>query len=153
LGGDPKAGGFSIKRVERNGALAQDGIEIGPGENLSNVRVIVGHGNLTLRGQVKVVGGSLPPHIGIYVNLNRVNESESGSILGAFVDGRGQFMFQNLIPGDYEVRLIGNNFQPGEPRDKSLSKLIYNTKQKVSVGANSQPTVTLVIDLGQKESN
>jgi len=153
LGGDPKAGGFSIKRVERNGALAQDGIEIGPGENLSNVRVIVGHGNLTLRGQVKVVGGSLPPHIGIYVNLNRVNESESGSILGAFVDGRGQFMFQNLIPGDYEVRLIGNNFQPGEPRDKSLSKLIYNTKQKVSVGANSQPRVTLVIDLGQKESN
>src|SRR6266508_1850246 len=101
----------------------------------------------------KLVGGSLPPHIGIYVNLNRVNESESGSILGAFVDGRGQFMFQNLIPGDYEVRLIGNNFQPGEPRDKYLSKLIYNTKQKVSVGANSQQTVTLVIDLGQKESN
>src|SRR5262249_53499668 len=97
LGGDPKAGGFAIKRIERDGALAQDGIEIGPGENLSNVRVIVGHGNLTLRGEVKVIGGSLPPHIGIYVNLNRVNESESGSTLGAFVDGRGQFMFQNLI--------------------------------------------------------
>jgi len=102
---------------------------------------------------VKVIGGSLPPHIGIYVNLNRVNESESGGILGAFVDARGQFMFQNLIPGDYEVRLIGNNFQPGEPRDKSLSKLIYNTRQKISIGANSQPTVTLVVDLGQKESN
>jgi hypothetical protein len=153
LGGDPKAGGFAIKRIERDGALAQDGIEIGPGENLSNVRVIVGHGNLTLRGEVKVIGGSLPPHIGIYVNLNRVSESESGGILGAFVDARGQFMFQNLIPGDYEVRLIGNNFQPGEPHDKSLSKLIYNTRRKISIGANSQPTVTLVVDLGQKESN
>ena len=153
LGGDPKAGGFAIKRIELNGERAQDGIEIGPGENLSNVRVIVGHGNLTLRGEVKVIGGSLPPHIGIYVNLNRLNESESGSTLGAFVDARGQFMFQNLIPGDYEVRLIGNNFQPGEPRDKSLSKLIYNTRQKISIGAKSQPTVTLVVDLGQKESN
>jgi hypothetical protein len=150
---DPRAGGFSIKRIERDGALVQNGIEIGPGENLSNVRLIVGHGNITLRGEVKVIGGSLPPHIGIYVNLNRVNESESGSTLGAFVDGRGQFMFQNLIPGDYEVRLIGNNFQPGEPRDKSLSQLIYRTKQKVSIGNHSQPTVTLVIDLGQKESN
>jgi hypothetical protein len=150
---DPKAGGFSIKRIERDGALVQDGIEIGPAENLSNVRLIVGHGNITLRGEVKVIGGSLPPHIGIYVNLNRINESESGSTLGAFVDGRGQFMFQNLIPGDYEVRLISSNFQPGEPRDKSLSQLIYRIKQKVSIGNNSQPTVTLVIDLGQKESN
>ena len=153
LGGDPKAGGFAIKRIERGGAQAQDGIEVGPGENLSNVRVIVGHGNLTLRGEVKVIGGSLPPHIGIYVNLNRVSESESGPPLGTFVDARGQFMFQNLIPGDYEVRLIGNNFQPGEPRDKSLSKLIYNTRQKISIGANIQPTVTLVVDLGQKEGN
>jgi hypothetical protein len=153
LVGDPKAGSFAIKRIERGGALAQDGIEVGPGENLSNVRVIVGHGNLTLRGEVKVIGGSLPPHIGIYVNLNRLSESESGPPLGTFVDERGQFMFQNLIPGDYEVRLIGINFQPGEPRDKSLSKLIYNTRQKISFGANSQPTVTLVVDLGQKESN
>jgi len=149
LGGDPKAGGFAIKRIERGGAQAQDGIEVGPGENLSNVRVIVGHGNLTLRGEVKVIGGSLPPHIGIYVNLNRVSESESGPPLGTFVDARGQFMFQNLIPGDYEVRLICNNFQPGEPRDKSLSKLIYKTRQKISFGANSQPMVTLVVDLGQ----
>ena len=52
----------------------------------------------------------------------------------------------------YEERLITNNFQPGEPRDKSLAKLIYNTRQKVSIGANSQPTVTLVIDLGQTQS-
>jgi hypothetical protein len=150
---ESKDGCFSIKRIERDGALVEDGLEIGSGESLANMRVVAGYGNLTLRGEVKVIGGSLPPHLGIYVNLNRVNESESGSTLGAFVDGRGQFIFQNLIPGDYEVRLIGTNFQPAEPRDKSLSKLIYNTRQKISIVNNNQATVTLVIDLSQKESN
>lgn len=152
FGGDPRGNVFSIKRIERDGSLVQDGIEIGPGENLSNLRVIVGHGALTLRGVVKVIGGNLPPHIGIYVNLSRINESESGAPLGAHVDERGHFMFQNLTPGNYEVRLISMNYQPGAPVDKSISKLIYNTRQKVSIGANSQPAVTFVIDLGQKES-
>jgi protocatechuate 3,4-dioxygenase beta subunit len=152
LGGDPKSGSFTIKRIERDGTPAQDGLEIGPAEQLSNVRVIVGHGELTLRGEVKVISGSLPPHIGIYINLIRLNESASGVPLGSSVDSRGQFMFQNLLPGDYEIRMVAINHQPGEPRDKALTKLIYNTRQKVSIGSNSQPAVTLVIDLSQKES-
>jgi protocatechuate 3,4-dioxygenase beta subunit len=153
LSRDPRAGGFSIIRVERGGALAPDGLELGPGENLANVRVIVGYGSLSLHGEVKVIGGSLPQHIGLYVNLNRVNESESGSTIGAFADARGQFAFHNLLPGDYEVRLVATNFQPGEPRDKGLGKLILNTKQNVTLGRASQATVTLVIDLSKKESN
>jgi hypothetical protein len=153
LSRDPRAGGFSIMRVERDGALAPDGLDLNPGENISNVRVIVGYGSLSLHGEVKVIGGSLPQHIGLYVNLNRVNESESGSALGAFVDTRGQFMFQNLLPGDYEAHLVATNFQPGEPRDKGLGKLIYNTKQTVTLGLDGQATVTLVIDLSKKESN
>ncbi|MBO0719470.1 MAG: hypothetical protein J2P41_01520, partial [Blastocatellia bacterium] len=145
--------GFSIKRIERDGAQVQDGIEIGSGEHLSNVRVIVGYGSLTLRGEVKVIGGTLPPHIGIYVNLNRISDSESGNTLGTFVDGRGQFIYQNLVPGDYEVRLISLNYQPGEPRDKPLVKLIYNTSQKLSLGSGDPPPVILVIDLSKKESD
>jgi protocatechuate 3,4-dioxygenase beta subunit len=151
LGGNPKSGNFVIRRIERNGTLAQDGIEVGPGENLSNVRLIVGHGDITLRGEVKVISGFLPPHIGIYVNLYRKSESESGFHLGVDLDSRGQFMFQNLVPGDYEIRLISINFQRGEPLDKALTKLIYNTRQKVTIGADSQPTITIVIDLSQKE--
>ncbi|MCI0662955.1 MAG: carboxypeptidase-like regulatory domain-containing protein, partial [Acidobacteria bacterium] len=147
LVGDPKAGGFSIKRVERDGALQPDGFEIGAGENLSNVLVIVGYGNLTLRGEVKVIGGSLPPHVGIYVNIHPLNESESATALGAHVDARGQFMFQNLIPGDYEVRLISINLQPGETPDRSLSKLIYGVKQKISIGGASQTTITRLLRL------
>ncbi len=151
LVGGPNVGGFSIKRVEREGALISDGLEIGAAEDLSNVRVIVGYGNLTLRGEVKVISGALPPHVGIYVNLHPLNESESATALGANVDARGQFIFQNLIPGDYEVRLISVNLQPGERLDRSLSKLIYGVRQKITIGVASQPTVTLIIDISQKE--
>jgi hypothetical protein len=155
LSRDPNSAGFTVKRVERDGTVLSDGLEIGPGENLSNIRVVVGYGNLTLRGEVKVVGGALPPHIGIYVNLNRINES--GGTLGAFVDTRGQFTYTNLSPGEYEIHLVTTNFQPGEPRDTALSKLIFNTRQKVtlaeSANGTGQATVTLVIDLSQKEGN
>ncbi len=153
LRNDSKAGSFSIKRIEQNGALIPDGLELGPGEHLSDVQVIVVYGNLTLHGEVKVIGGSLPPNIGIYLNLNRKSESEYGNTIGAFVDTRGQFIFQNLSPGDYEIRAICNNYQPGEPPDPALTKLVYNIRQKVSLNNNSQPKITIVIDLSRKESN
>lgn len=151
LGFSPKVSGFSIKRVERNGALQPDGMEVGPGENLSNVRVVTGYGGATLRGEVKVIGGALPSHHGIYVNLNRANEAAPGMTMGAHVDARGQFVFENLLPGEYELRLVNLILQPGEPRDRPLSKLIAGFRQKVSVSSNHLQTVTLVIDLSQKE--
>lgn len=151
LGFNPKVGGFSIKRIERNGAIQPDGLEVGPGENLSNVRVVVGYGGATLRGELKVIGGALPSHHGIYVNLNPANESAPGTTMGAHVDARGQFTFENLLPGEYELRLVNLILQPGEPRDRPLSKLIAGIRQKVSVRNNDPQTVTLVIDLNQKE--
>jgi hypothetical protein len=39
----------------------RDGIEVGPGEQVTGVRVIVtSGGNGTIRGEVKITGGSLP---------------------------------------------------------------------------------------------
>jgi hypothetical protein len=39
------ARGFSILRIERDGAQIspQDGLELAPGENISNLRIVVGH--------------------------------------------------------------------------------------------------------------
>ena len=151
LGFNPKASGFSIKRVERNGALQPDGMEVGPGENISNVRVVASYGGATLRGEVKVIGGTLPSHHGIYVNLIRANESAPGRTTGAHMDARGQFVFEHLLPGEYELRLVNLILQPGEPTDRSLSKLISGIQQKVSVNRDHLQTVTMVIDLNQKE--
>jgi protocatechuate 3,4-dioxygenase beta subunit len=159
---DPRSGVIWIKRVELGGQgerIITDGLEIGPGENVSNVRVILSYGSRTLRGEVKIIGGDLPPNMGIYVYLYRPNKSESGNTQSAFVNKRGQFAFSNLIPDEYEVRLGVALFQPSKPMsrsmDNAISKLILNTRQKVSIGgagSGSEPgedTVTLVIDLSQ----
>jgi hypothetical protein len=149
---NPKLGGFLVKRVERDGVEQSDGIEISPGENVSNVRVVVEYGNLRLRGEVKIVGGNLPPNQWIIANAARLNQSPPITC-GANVDARGQFIFENLLPGEYEVRLVGLRYQPGEPGDKSLSKLISDVRQKVSLTGANQAPITLVIDLGKKEGN
>ena len=72
--------GFWLKRVELGGQgerIITDGLEIGPGENVSNVRVILSYGRIKLRGEVKILGGDLPPYMGIYVNLSRLPQSET----------------------------------------------------------------------------
>jgi protocatechuate 3,4-dioxygenase beta subunit len=155
----PITGGFWIKRVELGGTIIPDGLEIGPGENLSNVRVIVCYSSLRLGGEVKIIGGDLPPNMGIYVSLHRLNKSEYDPQMGADADTRRRFVFSNLIPGEYEVRMVAVNTQVGKPLDTAISKLILNTRQTVSIGGagsgseSGEATVTLVIDLSQKKGN
>jgi len=163
---DPRSSVLWIKRIELGGQgerIITDGLEIGPGENVSNLRVILSYGSRTLRGEMKIIGGEIPPHMGIYVYIYRLNKSQSGNTQFAFVDKRGQFVFSNLIPDEYEVRLGVALFQPSKPMsrpmDDAISKLILNTKQKVSIGGagsgseSGEATVTLVINLSQKEGN
>jgi hypothetical protein len=145
----PELRGARITRVERDGVPRSEAMEIGPGEHLSNLRVVISYGSLTLRGEVRVIGGELPKHLGLYMNATRLHES-GPSTSGANVDARGQFRFENLIPGDYELRIVILNWQPGEPPDKQLSKLISSIRQKVTVGDAPQPTVTFVVDINQK---
>ncbi len=148
---NPNSGGFRVKRVERDGVPQPDGLEIAPGENLSNVRVIVEYGNLTLRGEVKIIGGKFPPNHWVIANATRLNESPP-TPCAANVDTRGQFIFENLRPGEYEVRLVSLRYQPGEPLDESLLNLISSVKQKVSIDGPNHAPITLVVDLSRKDS-
>jgi len=152
---EPGYDGFWLKRVELDGTIIPDRLEIGPGENLSKVRVIVAYGSLKLRGEVKVIGGDLPPHIQFSVSIHRVNEPGAGFIQ-CMSDERGRFVFSNLIPGEYEVDVAPGWFAPANSLDNATSRLILNTKQKISIGGDGsgnesgEATVTLVIDLSKK---
>lgn len=151
LGYNPEIQGLLVSRVERDGILQREGIEVGPGEQVSNVRVVFNYGNLAIHGKVKIIGGMLPKNVGLHVRASRMNMPAPNS---SDVDARGQFTIENLVPGEYELSLFHYVSTPGEEQvDERLLKAISQVKQRVIVNTDSQLQITLVLDLSRREGN
>jgi hypothetical protein len=145
---------FTLLRLEHNGAPQPDGIPIGPGENITNARVILIHSVLKIRGEVKVVNGTLPGNLRLYVNARRTQEQTMArGMQNGEVDQGGRFVIENLAPGEYELQVSPGSY-PGAARpDARLSRALGQVKQKVVVSSNNQPPITIMIDLSQQEGN
>src|SRR5215475_270905 len=85
---------LTIARIERNGAVARNGIELDAGEQVTGVRVVFLYGALTLRGEMKVVGGTLPADCRGDVIALRADQNAKYS-QSALIDARGQFVIEN----------------------------------------------------------
>jgi hypothetical protein len=142
---------FSVLRIELGGTLMSwnDGIEVGQGENISNVRVVVGHAGSAIQGEVKIIGATLPGNQSLYVHAKYLNDEQRIPALTE-TDARGQFVFENLLPGEYELSL---SLSYRSPADSRLSTAIPRVLRKVIVGPNSRSAVSLEIDLSRKEGN
>lgn len=147
LGGSPFPG-LTILRTEHNGEQKQDGIDLRAGEQISGVRVLVTMGTITLRGEVKVIGGNLPLNR-FYISLRKSGPSPTGS--GAQVDARGQFAIENLMPGEYELRLSPMYGLGQESPDQTLLKALHDAHQKIILTAENPAPVTFMVDLTPKE--
>src|SRR5262245_55316510 len=93
---------LTIARIERNGAPTGERIEIDAGEQVTGVRVVFLYGALTLRGEMKVTGGTLPADCRFEIYALRADQN-AGYSLSAWTDDRGQFVIENLAPGEYEI--------------------------------------------------
>ncbi len=51
---------FHILRVERDGSIQRQGVEIKPGEQVSGVKLLVSYGTGIIRGEVQFLNGPLP---------------------------------------------------------------------------------------------
>jgi hypothetical protein len=142
---------FSVLRIERGGTLMSwnDGIEVGQGENISNVRVVVGYASSAIQGEVKIIGATLPGNQSLYVHAKYLNDEKRIPALME-TDARGQFVFENLLPGEYELSL---SLSYRSPADNRLSTAIPRVLRKVIVGPNSRSVVSLEIDLSRQEGN
>src|SRR5262245_51087360 len=144
----PDMRGIKLARIERNGTPALEGIEIDAGEHVTGVRVVLLYGALTLRGAMKVVGGALPAGYEFYAGAFRTDQNAQYR-QWALIDERGQFAFENLAPGEYEISVY--SFPQGVSRfDFEFRDLVSSFKQKVVVGSDNQQPVTLVVDLSRK---
>jgi hypothetical protein len=133
----------------------RDGIEIEAGQHLTGVRLVLAYGTLKLRGELKIVGGAAPDGLRFRVNARRVDQPAQGQ--DADVDARGQFLFENLLPGEYEVRAFPSSNPTSWQLDPQIMpqimRLIFSQNERVVVtGDNIQPVV-LVLDLSRKEGN
>jgi protocatechuate 3,4-dioxygenase beta subunit len=138
-----------VARIERNGAPVDEEIEIDAGEQVTGVSVVSLYGALTLRGEMKIVGGTLPAGYGFHAGAFRTDQNAQYR-QWALIDERGQFAFENLAPGAYEIGIYpftqdASHFSP-EIRERFSS-----VKQKVVVSSGNQQPVTLVVDLSRKE--
>jgi protocatechuate 3,4-dioxygenase beta subunit len=137
---------LTIARIEHNGAPARERIEIAAGEQVTGVRVVFLYGALTLRGEMKVVGGTLPADCRFSIYALRADQNAEYS-QSAWTDDRGQFVIENLAPGEYEIRVM-----PHHP-DPEIRKRFPSVKKRLFVGSDNQQPVTLVVDLSRKEED
>jgi protocatechuate 3,4-dioxygenase beta subunit len=106
LGNIPQ--GFSVVRVEYQGAAQEGGVEVVPGKNLTDVRLVISAGTGGIRGRIQKNDESIelpePGFIQVSVMPVRKNPLSMGG--STRVDRRGNFAIEGLAPGEYEVRAM-----------------------------------------------
>jgi hypothetical protein len=144
--------GFRLLRVERGAVEQRGGIEIGDGEQVSDVRIRLAYGMTVLRGQVEVrrdgQPSQLPEGAQMYVRMRPVGGERSGRYnISTEVDSRGRFVFEGLIAGEYE--LVGHGWIRS-PTGAQTGTGLPSARQTVSVPEKGEINVTLVYDLNAK---
>jgi hypothetical protein len=151
MGGSSDTRGLAIARIERNGAPASDGIEVDAGEQVTGVRVVLVYGTLAIRGEFRVIGGTFPAGYKFFAEARRTDQSVPNPP-GAEIDARGQFVIENLPPGEYEIRVAPFNL-PDRPLSPEIRRLISSVKERVVLSGGNQQSITLVVDLSRKEGD
>jgi protocatechuate 3,4-dioxygenase beta subunit len=145
----PDVRGLALARIERNGAPAGNEIKVGAGEHVTGVRVVLTYKTFALRGEVKFTGGDPPAGQRLYVGVNRVDQRTFSSMSG-WVDARGQFVIEGLIPGEYEVTVGSIQYDGVDPIDPRIGKALSSIRERVTVTGGDQ-RVMVVVDLSSKE--
>lgn len=141
LSGDQEVRGFVIVRIERDGAVQPNGIQIENGEHLTGVRIILAYGNSTVRGVVKLENGTLPAGGRVSIILTKPGDPMFSDARSVGIDSTGRFIIERLFPGSYE--LTAYVFGPVSPqRPRSFN-------QVVNVAAGMVTEVLVSIDLKQ----
>jgi 5-hydroxyisourate hydrolase-like protein (transthyretin family) len=134
FGGQPK--GFLISRVENNGVVQPQGIEIKDGDQLTGIRVYVSYGTATLHGTVNFDRGLAPEGARMFARLIKVGPTSVTA--NALVDTRGHFLLEGMPAGVYEVSI--SLFVPGT-RAQNVAK------QQVTLQDGVVSDVTLTLEL------
>ena len=134
---------FSFLRVERNGAPQPNAVDVGNGEQVSGLRVVLAYGTGQIKGRVQVVGAELPPGWQIMsLYARRISQPDSEDIHRGELDSRGTFVIYGLPAGEYRVSVdvvLPSSADRPRPIHRSFS-------QTASVTDGGETQVTLPIN-------
>jgi hypothetical protein len=142
--------GLSLTRVEKDGVDQEGGIDVGAGDQITGVRLVLSYGSCSINGSVRVEGGTLPDNTRMYVSAHPVGASSPQSRRGGMVDARGRFMIDGLVPGDYVLWL--NTYVNTYPLPPRQSRPL-TVQQNVTVTGDSDPEVTLTLNVPPSNQN
>jgi len=129
--------GFTLTRIERDGLVQPNAIQLGATEHLTGLRLFVTYTSGSISGQVKISSGVLPPGARIVLQLARAEEPNFG-FGGIEADARGHFLFEGVAAGSYELMTMvyAPSFRFGGV-----------TRQTVTVTDGAVTDVTVNVDL------
>jgi len=130
---------LSILRIERNGGELKQGIEIKPGEDILDLRIMNADGTGVIRGQVNVEGGTLPVGARMVASISNRLRFANGY---AKVDEDGRFVISGLAAGTYELTLNTYN-----PPPRQAVRLLPTMKQTVNVTDANESAVVFTLIL------
>jgi hypothetical protein len=124
-------------RVERDGVVQRNGVELKPGERSGEIKIFVSYGTGSIRGEVKLENGPLPEggRITIWIRKSDAREPPTRPYS---VDSRGHFLIEGLAAGSYEVTV--NAIIPGR-------RVSPSTKQVVAVSEGILSDILMTLDL------
>jgi Carboxypeptidase regulatory-like domain len=143
--------GLTLLRIEQGGVEPRGGIELGAGQQVSDVRVRLAYGTSIVRGQVEVrrdgQPAQLPEGSELYIAQQRVGAEESGwGGESVVVDARGRFFIEGLVAGEYELSVRIFTRSPAS----AFLNAVPPTRQTINVPATGETNVTLIFDLAAK---
>ncbi len=134
---------FSIARIERDGAPMTEGLTVNAGETITGLRIVLAQGSATMRGEIKVEGGTLPDDVEMLLKAKPTNKMQ-GDRWGS-IDARGKFQIEYLSSGSYELVVETRMNRP--PYGKPSVTLQSNSKT-VQVTNGQDSTVNLTVTIG-----
>jgi 5-hydroxyisourate hydrolase-like protein (transthyretin family) len=141
--------GLSLVRTEVDGLEQKEGIEIAAGAQINGLRLVFAYGTGSIRGEVKVEGGSLPEGITLQVLLRSAENESRRFNRGVELDSRLHFIVENIPPGSYEVVVTGVTLSPGVKPTPPVKYL----KQPVTIANGTETRLSLVVDLSAKQGS
>jgi protocatechuate 3,4-dioxygenase beta subunit len=140
--------GLTLVRTELDFLEQPEGIEVTAGAQINGIRLLFAYGTGSIRGDVRVEGGSLQEGMRLRVFVrSAAGESRQFNRM-ADCDARLHFLVENIPPGTYEL-VVSGMAPAAEPRSVPPVEFL---KQTVTVSNGAEVKVNLVVDLNAKKA-